>query len=178
MLAVGNRKARGFTLIQLLVALGIISIISAVGMPALWSILNKVKLKQAARETVAAMRGARYRAINEVRQFGVIARYDNRIQVFAGTDPTDATAITQEIALPGGIAVRGIEAFATNDDGGFVIFNPDGSADNAGAVTLGLDFPAPRPNEVFIEVRLDPATTARIRLRTFDPIKGVWEEKG
>jgi Tfp pilus assembly protein FimT len=165
-------------LIQLLVVVAVIGLISAVGMPALWSILNKIKLKQAARETVAAMRGARYRAINEVRQFGVIARYDKRIQVFTGTDPTDVTAITQEIALPGGIAVRGIEAFVTNDDGGFVIFNPDGSADNAGAVTLGLDFPTPRPNEVFIEVRLEPATTARIRLRTFDPIKGVWEEKG
>jgi len=178
MLAVGNRRARGFTLIQLLVVVAVIGLVSTVGMPALWSILNKIKLKQAARETVAAMRGARYRAINEVRQFGVIARYDKRIQVFAGTDPTDVTAITQEIALPGGIAVRGIVDFATNGDGGFVIFNPDGSADSSGAVTLGLDFPAPRPNEVFIEVRLEPATTARIRLRTFDPIKGVWEEKG
>jgi Tfp pilus assembly protein FimT len=157
---------------EAMITVAILGILASVGIPALWNIMNNVKLKQAARETLTAMRSARYRAINEIRPFGVFARYDDKIQIFSGTDPLDATAITQEIVLPGGVSVNDIDEFTTNVQGGFVIFNPDGSADNQGAVRLV------NGNMLLMEVRLQPATTARIRLRTWDPVAGEWKEKG
>lgn len=165
-------RRRGFTMVSALVALSVIGITAAVGMPAFWNIMNGIKLKQACRETLTAMRAARYRAINETREFGVLARYDNRIHIFEGTDPTDPAAVTQEIFLPGGIVVKNIDLFTTNVDGGFVIFGPDGSADEKGAVQFE------NTNQVLMEVRLDPAPTARMRLRTWDPIAAEWKEKG
>ncbi|MCZ6727541.1 MAG: type II secretion system protein [Acidobacteria bacterium] len=167
-----RKRPGGFTLISTLVALAVIGISMAVGIPALWQITNKIKLKQAGRETLTAMRAARFRAINELLQYGVIARYDNRVQVFQGNDPNDADALRQEIYLPGGVTLDLVTDFTVNGDGGFVLFNPDGSADATGAFQFG------HHSGWAIEVRLDPASTARIRLRTWDPFELQWEENG
>jgi type II secretory pathway pseudopilin PulG len=174
-------RHRGFTLVSALVALAIIGISAAVAGPALWEIAYEIKLKQAAREAITAMRSARYRAINEVREFGVLARLPDKIQIFEGTDPLDANAVRQEILLPGGIYISAPAAavppgathgFATNAAGGYVIFNVDGTATASGGIRLS------NPNEHYIEVELDPATTARMQLRTWNPVTGEFEENG
>jgi hypothetical protein len=168
-------------LVSALVALAILAISMAVAGPALWEITYEIKLKQGAREAITAMRAARYRAINEVREFGVLARLPDRIQIFEGTDPLDPTAVRQEILLPGGIFIAApaganppgpTHGFDTNPAGGFVIFNSDGTATNSGGIRLS------NPNNHFIEVELDPATTARLQLRTWNPVSGEFEENG
>lgn len=172
---------RGFTLVSALVALAILGISMAVAGPALWEITYEIKLKQAAREALTAMRAARYRAINEVREFGVLARLPDRIQIFEGTNPLDPAAVRQEILLPGGISIAApagavppgaTHGFDTNGAGGYVIFNSDGTATNSGGIRLA------NPNLHYIEVELDPATTARLQLKTWNPDTGKFEENG
>jgi Tfp pilus assembly protein FimT len=148
----------GFTLVSALITVAILGITMAVAGPALWEMSHEIKLKNAARETLTAMRAARFKAINEVREYGVVATLGSNlaspgsISIFRGNDPTDATAVIQRIEIPGGILVTAA-AFDTNTH---VIFSPDGSADNLGAIELT------NANQRVLTVRLDPATTARM----------------
>ena len=167
-----RKHTSGFTLVSLLVALAIIGLSVAVGGPALWKIGMEIKLKQSARDLVTIMRSARYKAINEVREYGVRAGYDNRIHLFEGIDPDDVSARKQEIVLPGGVSVDLINGFDTDTNAGWVIFSADGSADNTGQIQLQ------NANQHLIEVRLEPRRTARIRLRTWDIATSAWKENG
>jgi len=167
-----RHKTQGFTLVSTLIALAIIGISVAVAGPALWEIGHEIKLKQAARQALTVMRSARYKAINEVRDYGILVRYDNRIQLFEGDDPTDALAVKQEFSLPGGISLDQVDSFTTNSDGGFVVFSADGSADSTGAFQLL------NSNQHLIEIRLEPRRTARMRLRTWDAATSAWKENG
>ena len=148
---------RGFTLVSALITVSIIAVTLTLAGPALWEITYEIKLKSAARETLTAMRAARFRAINEVSEYGVVATLatpgtQGTIRIFRGVDPTDVTAIIQRIALPGGVSVSAA-AFDTNTH---VIFNPDGSADNAGFIQLT------NANAHALTVTLNPASTAHM----------------
>lgn len=178
-------QSGGFTLIELIVVVAIIGMLSAVAGPALWEIQYEIKLKNAARELMSTMRLARYKAINEVRNYGVLATFPNRIQLFQGNNPATATVFFQDYFLPSGVFLQGpgdgmpggTEAidemgFDEDADGGWVIFGADGSANNFGAVRLAS------PNGFFKEVRVQPATTARTRILTYNPDTGDYEEGG
>lgn len=162
-----NTRRRGFTLISLLVALGVIAITAAVGGPALWKITSEIKLKNAAREVVSAMRMVRYRAINESRQFGLSASPSpgasvlndflddpGLVIIFEGNNP--AAGLIREIPIAGGIYVETSDFGAANDT--FVIFSPDGSAGNSGDIVLR------NASNHIITVSLDPASTARMQV--------------
>ena len=155
-------RRRGFTLISLLTALAVIAVTMAVGGPALWNITQEIKLKNAAREAVTGMRAARYRAINESREFGFSATPGGTLELpgilkfFQGNDPTDANALIREIPIPGGVFVAS-SSFGTDSDE-FVVFSPDGSAGSAGTVVLS------NANNHTITVTLGPASTARLQI--------------
>ncbi|MDH3402263.1 MAG: prepilin-type N-terminal cleavage/methylation domain-containing protein [Acidobacteriota bacterium] len=184
---------RGFTLAELILIVAIIGILTAVGAPALWEIAQEIKLKQAGRELISAMRAARYKAISETRDYGVMGRYPNRIEVFQGDDPNTGT-IVNWFLLEGGVDLQGptdpapggpeavdgnggdpsADGFQEDATGGWVIFGAGGSADNRGAFRLA------NSNGHFVEVRVDPATTARMVIRTFvgPDVDTDWEEGG
>jgi prepilin-type N-terminal cleavage/methylation domain-containing protein len=186
-----RRQRRGFTLTELVIVVAVIGVLLAIGMPALWEIIQEIKLKNAGRELVSAMRSARYKAISEVRDYGVMARYPNEVEIFQGNDPATGV-LTREFLLPTAIGFQGpgefesggTEAidgndgeatnpgFEENDDGGWVIFRADGSANAAGAFRLG------NINLHNLEVRVGPATTARIRILKYDQEEAEWEEGG
>ena len=157
-----DNASRGFTLISLLITLGIASILMAVGGPALWEITYEIKLKNAAREAVTAMRAMRYRAINESQQFGFSAtpgatlESPGILKIFEGNNPADVNALIREIPMAGGVFVSS-SAFGPSNDT-FVIFEPDGSAANTGSVVLL------NANNRIITVSLNPASTARMRI--------------
>ncbi len=191
-LSSADRRTRGgFTLTELVIVVAVIGVLMSIGMPALWEIAQEIKLKNAGRELISAMRSARYKAISEVREYGVMARYPNKVEIFQGNDP--ATGIlTQEFLLPGGIFFQGPgdagpggdeavdgndgnssnSGFEEDDDGGWVIFRADGSANASGAFRLW------NINLHSLEVRVDPATTARVIIRTYDFDDGIWEDGG
>ena len=154
-----NAKQRGFTLISLLVALGVISITAAIGIPAFLEIMQEIQLKNAARETMAALRIARYRAINEAREFGVAALPGELPKVFSGNNPADASALISRIDLP---ATLTVQADFSGDK--FVIFSPDGSAGSVGS------FAVQNANLHVITVTVDPASTARIEVSKIQEI--------
>ena len=153
-------RRRGFTLIELLIVLGVIAITVAIGGPALWKISSEIKLKNAAREAVTAMRMARYRAINESRNFGFSATPGTRIEapgvvkIFEGDNP--ASGLIREIPNGGGVLVMSSD-FDPGDTT-FVVFNPDGSADKTGNLVFR------NLNNRIITVTLDPASTARLQI--------------
>lgn len=155
-------KPHGFTLISLLIGLGVIAITTAIGGPELWRIANEIKLKNAAREAITAMRAVRYRAINESREFGFSATPGSTLEapgvmkIFEGDDPNDAAALIREIPMAGGIFVNSC-SFGADDDT-FVVFSPDGSAENTGSVVFK------NANDRLITVSLDPASTARMQV--------------
>ncbi len=188
-----RQTRRGFTLTELVIVVAIVGVLLAIGGPALWEIAQEIKLKQASRELITAMRSARYKAISEVRDYGVMARFPNRIEIFQGDDPATGT-ITREFLLPTAVFIKGPTdaepggsesiddnggtagdpGFDENDDGGWVVFRPDGSSDNEGAIRLG------NINDHYFEVRVDPSTTARMIIRTFvgPDLEDDWEDGG
>lgn len=155
-----NTRRRGFTLIEILIVLGVIAISVALGGPALSKISSEIKLKSAAREAVTAMRMARYRAINESRNFGFSATPGTRVEtpgvvkIFVGDDP--AVGLIREIPNGGGVLVMTSDFDPGNDT--FVVFNPDGSADKIGTLVFR------NLNNRIITVTLDPASTARLQI--------------
>lgn len=155
-----NTRQRGFTLIEVLIVMAVIAVSVALGGPALFKISNEMKLKNAARETVSGMRMARYRAINESRDFGFSATSGSTIEapgvltIFEGDDP--ALGLIREIPMGGGVHVLTSEFGAADDT--FVVFSPDGSADNEGDIVFR------NLNNRIITVSLGPASTARLHI--------------
>jgi len=155
-----NTRRRGFTLIELLIVVGVIAISVAIGGPALWKITSEIKLKNAARESVSGMRLARYRAINESRDFGFSATPGTTVAapgvltIFEGDDP--AVGLIREIPMGGGVVVM-TSSFDPGSDT-FVVFSPDGSADKTGDIVFR------NLNNRIITVSLDPASTARMQI--------------
>ena len=147
-------------MIELLIVLAVIGLLMTVGVPALMKISSEIKLKSTAREAMTGMRLARYRAINESRDFGFLATPGSTIdapgvlRIFEGTNP--ALGLIREIPISGGVLVFTSDFGPGNDN--FVLFSPDGSAGNSGDIVFR------NINNRIITVALDPASTARMQV--------------
>lgn len=189
----GSRGAAGFTLVELLVVIAIILVLSLVSWPALQRMILRNKLQGFATEVSMLMHRGRLEAIK--RNVPAVVRLDfanNEVVLFVDVDGDGA--FTPDASVPRGEAdfevarqsQRRRVAFAGPADGvegadtvnGFsanpedaslpnqAVFNPDGSIDDVG----GFRFGDPKGN--FLEVRVEPAATARIELLKFDPDDG------
>ncbi len=140
------RSAHGFTLLELLVVVVIITLVSAFVAPRMLGTLTHMNLKTSAHNLAAALRYARSQAVSE--QVAYAARFDleaNAVRVSrveaaeeASEGETEEVVASERVySLPGGIALGRSEASsAPAADGPLSIeFYPDGNS-SGGEVIL------------------------------------------
>jgi prepilin-type N-terminal cleavage/methylation domain-containing protein len=186
----------GFTLVEAIIVVAIISIIASIGLPALLHMVHRSKIEGIARQTAVLMRKARLEAIKQNVQTVVeINTVTGEITAFADVDgaaagaPPDGfyNAIVGEARgetdyfigtpyikpervnfdfPPMDLLEPRASTFENLLSDGFpdaiAIFQPNGSILNTGAIRFGDN----RGN--FLEVRVDPAATARIQIRKWN----------
>lgn len=186
-------KGRGFTLVELVVALFVVGLIAALGLPAIFNYLHRVKIEGMTRQTRSLLQEAKFEAIKRAGFTVVAIDPDTRdivsfvdVHGVALDDPADGIfnpvaapigATDFEMArfrLPIGVEFRfqastglaSVEGFANtgNPD------PPDKRAifrSNGSALSDGaLRFGDERGN--YFEVRVSPAITARVEVRKWD----------
>lgn len=171
-----NMKARkdsekGFTLLELLVAITLMTIIIASGVPAILHSRPTYQIRGAARQIMADMRLAKMRAINTRQTCGVyfnlgsgtiLGTDPNHYTVFiddgstAGQLDANDTIIKSNVALPGGITLRNPATPADRFTNNTALFYPR-SASNGGQIQVVNKY-----NRVMTVDVL--RTTARIRI--------------
>lgn len=124
------RRARGVTLLEILVVLAIMGLLSAVVMPMFGPGVSTAELKSAARQVASGLRLARSEAMATRRETFVTLDLEGR-RFMVGTDK-------REHPLPKDIELKLFTAQKdlVNDKVGAIRFYPDGGS-NGGRVTLG-----------------------------------------
>lgn len=175
---IARRRRRGFTLVELLIVVAVLGVSMVIGLPWLWNIYLDLQLRNTAHEVLSMMRTARFKAIAENQDYTIIARRADIVQLFEGDDPTIVGNLRTTMTFPAAVTFAGptgvhFDGFNVQGDDVFVVFEPDGSADSAGSVRLGIADP---DNVRFWEVNLEPATTARTQLLRWNYKDSEWEQ--
>lgn len=189
----GTPIARGFTLIEVLVALVILAIAMALGIPALSHLVNRSRLEGSARELAVLSQRARLEAIK--RRVRTVVEVDPAtgtaeawadVDGVAAGDPPDLVfnpvagelrfttdyrigriETAAHFAAPAGQdAVDGLSAAPGRR---VAVFLPTGAAESSGAFRL-----ADEGGFNHLEVRVAPAGTGRVSLRKWDRDAGAW----
>lgn len=173
-----KRRERGFTLIEMLVVLAILSIAVLLAAPYLTKQVQRSKLIGVAQQASGMMRLARMDAIKSSRCAMVaIDPGSGRVEVFSDRDgnclPSAPDERLSEVVLPNGVSfaspcgsgaasVRGLTTRVGLSS--VAVFRSDGSALDPGAFRFqAVELGGAAPN--YLEVFLWPAATARVRVR-------------
>lgn len=181
-----RKSARcGFTLLELMVVLALVSMIVLFGYPALDKLINRSRLLGVATEATNGLRLARYQAIKHSRP--TIYSIDPATrQILSWVDDNDdglldaGEQILTRTSLQAGLYI-GKPATATGgaidgfDGTTMARFNPDGSVDAVGAYRL-CDHPNNPRN--FLEVAVRPRSVARIEIKKWDGAKWWGRDEG
>jgi len=136
-----QRRASGFTLIELVVTIAIASVLLMIGVPSFVAFQRNSELTSATNSLVAALGAARGEAMKRGRQAVVIPRTSNNWTtgwtVFVDTDNNQQfngsdVLIVQQGALAGYFTVTG-QGTAQNSPS-YVMFNPSGYTQTSGSV--------------------------------------------
>ncbi len=131
-------------MIEMLVALGVLLVIAAVGIPSLLSQLARVRLESAANDVANLMRQTRLRAIRDNQQYTVEVD-GNNVTGETVVGSTEQSSIELEFTNPpieiypgGGIATCGNKYDGTGDTWGddSIVYDSTGVADATGAICL------------------------------------------
>jgi len=177
--------SQGFSLVELLVVLALLSVIVGIGLPAMLNSLNRSRLAAFAQQTASAMQAARLEAIKRstvtrveihfsANSNSVIAYVDtNKNNVYDPPNPSTPTAndiLIFQVTAPAGVVYQGpgttansnaVYGFDTISGGGVVLFNSDGSVSKQG----GFRIRDQRAN--IMEVFVSPQASARIAVRKY-----------
>jgi len=190
-------RTDGFTLFEVLIALAIIVVIAALGIPALQQMLARAKVQGSAREISIQLGSARLAAMRLGRNVVVRPDYDRaNLLTFVDDDedlawddgedelatlPVPGAGGSLGVWLMGPDGVPGETADPAQSVDGLTpvpgeavrvaVFEPDGSIRHAGGFRIsdGKD-----PSNIF-EIRIDPPATARVELLkfTYDVVDGL-----
>ena len=118
-----HHRARGFTMLEMLVAISIVGLLLAVTVPASARFYESIQYRQAVRDVITALASARYRAINTGRAQDVtVDPRGNRL----GSNG-------EVTSLPEGFAVAVHSASELNSDSlGVIRFYPEGGSSGGG----------------------------------------------
>lgn len=181
-------RERGFTLIEMLVVLAILSIAALLSIPYLSAQIQRSKLLGVASQVSGLMRLARLDAIKNSRTAMVAIDFSNR-KVYAYSDRNtndrpDAGEEIGEVILPksvtfaapgGATGAASIEGFAmpTGYSDKFAWFKSDGAALDTGAFCFKSEaLGTGAPN--YLKVQVAPAATARVAMLKYE--SGAWVE--
>lgn len=193
-----RHREAGFSLLEIAVVGAIILIVSLIGFPAFFRILERQQLTGAAKEVAVLMRLARMEAIKGNAPTGVTVDFQSKqvIAFIERDDPAEAefgvfSDDDREVgrtSLPANIEMQGptdaapggdkaCVGFAENGEGeGTVLFRSNGSADESGAFRLK------GRAENYIEVRVDPRATGRVAVRKWfggdEAVETNWLSQG
>lgn len=173
-----KRRERGFTLIEMLVVLAIMSIAALLAAPYLSRQIQRTKLVGVAQQASGLMRLARMDAIK--RSQCAMVRIDldaDKVEALSDRDgdclPSAADVKLGEVVLPksvsfaspcgtGAASVKDFTPWPSNPS--LAVFQSDGSARHPGAFRFqAMELGGRAPN--YLEVLLSPAATARIQVR-------------
>jgi prepilin-type N-terminal cleavage/methylation domain-containing protein len=180
---------RGFTLIEMLVVLAILSIAALLSIPYLSAQIQRSKLLGVASQVSGLMRLARLDAIKYSRcsmvGINLSARKVNAFSDKDGDCKPDAGEEIGEVILPNSVVFEapGNQTGAASIDSGkfsdwpgnpnMALFSSDGAIDKIGAFRFkseALGNGAPN----YLEVNVEPKATARVALRKYE--SGAWVE--
>lgn len=190
-----RRGNRGFTLIEVFVVVGLLTVVLALGVPAIQNLIVRSETEGFARDASALMQRTRLEAIRMNREGAVFLDVANRrLVAFIDADrdgvfnPTSGTprTVDYELArldLPSNVAFEDeaenagrasvLGATTVEVDGADLpapIFQPDGSITDPGADAFAYRVADIRGN--VLEVRIAPAATGRVRVRKWQD--GQW----
>jgi prepilin-type N-terminal cleavage/methylation domain-containing protein len=188
-----SRAARGFTMIETLVVLVLMSILMTFAIPSLLAMVRQGKLRGTANEAATIMRLARLEAIKRscptiVRVLDADGTNPERIEAIVdcnddglqdadkksmGTLPLPARV--HLLAPPNLAGKDSVDFFSADPAGGdtpVAIFQGDGSIDKTGAFRFGDE------TGNFLEVRVEPKATARIEVRKYADDTSNWDANG
>ena len=123
------RRSRGFTLIELLVVLGIMALMLALLPPFLPTVLDGQKVKAAARELAAGLRGARGQAVATQKEIAL------ELDVEAKRYAVGERVRTLDLPRDTNISLRTTFTEQLSTHSGSIRFYPDGSA-TGGTISL------------------------------------------
>jgi prepilin-type N-terminal cleavage/methylation domain-containing protein len=144
-LAIGNSA---FTLIELMVVVGIIGLMAAMGLPSIFKALQKEGLRKAVSDIQDACFSAREQAIVGNKPVAVVfVPRDRRFGVEgaasggSGSDTVNThSGKTLAATLPSGVEIGALSIYRkdyTMSDWAKIFFNPDGTSDEAIIVLVG-----------------------------------------
>ena len=171
-------RERGFTLVEMLVVIAIMSIAVLLAAPFLTKQIQRSKLIGVAQQAAGMMRLARMDAIKTSRCAIVLIDVDgDRMEALSDRDgdclPSAPDVRLSEIVLPNGVSFAspcGSDAASVRDltdwpgNPSVAVFRGDGSAEDTGAFRFkAVELGGASPN--YLEVLLRPAATARVQVR-------------
>lgn len=200
--AIRSQRSSGFTVVEMLVGVAVIGVLAVLGVPLVLKTIQTAKMNSIGLDGNVITRRAKTEAVklnvpavvradlgtNELVAFLDVhgpTQADPPDGVFLAVDGVPTNTTDRELArmpLPAGVTFQAppdelpmpkvIDGFTTVGSEQVAIFETDGQIRDIGGFRFGDE----RGN--YLELRIEPAATARVTLRKWNPVLTDWKEQG